>query len=85
MPQMWFWAHAQMVTRLQAEQALRGLNAAMATNNRALNDGDRQSYVRDLELDAHGGRKLKAPKATLGVLKRMGVQVAPPPEERERR
>lgn len=81
MPSMWFWAHVRMLPKVETQVAYQEMNAALATNGRAMDDAGRRQYLRELDEAEHGKRK--AERITPSMAKHMGIRLVPPDEGKE--
>jgi hypothetical protein len=77
-PAKWFWAHVQMMGRLDAEEAL-GQLSRIAAGNGLMEERDQRQYRRDLARAASGGRQVGVEKANAASLSMLGIKVVDEP------
>lgn len=70
----WFWAHVQMMPRVEAQEAL-GAISQIAAGNGLMDKSDAKQYLDQLRRAANGGRMPRAEKATAASLAMIGIKV----------
>jgi hypothetical protein len=64
--------YLQMIPRIQADETSSLVAALLATNGRAMKDGDRQQFLQSVSNDTPGAtRRRDVPKVTPGFLRRV--------------